>query len=243
MLQLEKEIIDNEYLTLFLAVDGGKYKRHDYDCFSEKYLAYIQDGVDLLGIASKMPNALWKKIVNHSEFQGFEPYSIRTFCIHEYAFAVPSDPILKILKSYSPLIEMGAGSGYWAYLLTKLKCDIIPYDGYPPSKKSPFGKKNEWFTREWMPIKKGFPKLLTSFTNRNLFLCWADYDTPFGYECVKNFKGKYALIITEGEGGCIGDDAFHRYLDKHYEELETHGIHNWYGIHDYLAIYKRKKSK
>jgi hypothetical protein len=34
--------------------------------------------------------------------------------VKQYAWAVPDDKALNILREFSPLVEVGAGKGYWA---------------------------------------------------------------------------------------------------------------------------------
>ena len=52
---------------------------------------------------------------------------------HTVGFAVPSQEALDVVAKCSPLIEVGAGTGYWAALLQKAGADIIAYDAEPPS--------------------------------------------------------------------------------------------------------------
>lgn len=37
----------------------------------------------------------------------------------QYAWAIPTDEVIKIMYHYGPVIEIGAGKGYWGYLLRK----------------------------------------------------------------------------------------------------------------------------
>lgn len=49
-------------------------------------------------------------------------------------FAVPSDDVLQKIAQYSPLVEVGAGTGYWSAALQLLPdVDIVAYDSEPPS--------------------------------------------------------------------------------------------------------------
>ena len=42
---------------------------------------------------------------------------------NHHAWSVPSDAALRILASHAPLLELGAGTGYWASLL-KQRCEM-----------------------------------------------------------------------------------------------------------------------
>ena len=47
------------------------------------------------------------------------------------AFAVPSERALDLLASYAPLVEMGAGTGYWARLLQLRGVQVAAFDSVP----------------------------------------------------------------------------------------------------------------
>ena len=44
----------------------------------------------------------------------------------------PDPSALEVLCSLGPLIEIGAGTGYWAYRLRQLNTDILAFDQRPP---------------------------------------------------------------------------------------------------------------
>ncbi|TDH73203.1 uncharacterized protein CCR75_003075 [Bremia lactucae] len=46
----------------------------------------------------------------------------------KYSWAIPDERALQIIKSFGPIVEMGAGNGYWARLLQLRDVDIIAYD-------------------------------------------------------------------------------------------------------------------
>ena len=45
----------------------------------------------------------------------------------------PKRIALRTILAYSPLVEIGAGTGYWARLLRQLGADIVCYDAVPPA--------------------------------------------------------------------------------------------------------------
>jgi len=55
----------------------------------------------------------------------------RSTLVNKYAWAVPDDRSLEIVAKYSPIVEMGAGTGYWAKLLSDRGVDIVAYDKEP----------------------------------------------------------------------------------------------------------------
>jgi hypothetical protein len=154
-------------------------------------------------------------------------YQMRTKAVKEFAWAIPNNASIEAIVNYSPLIEMGAGTGYWAKLITEAGGDILAYDIDKPLKK-------------YFRIKKGSYEKLKRYPDRNLFLSWPPYEADMAYNCVKNHKGKYLIYIGEERGGCTGNDDFHEYVDENFELAETLPILQWQGLHDYIFIYKNK---
>ena len=105
----------------------------------------------------------------------------------EYAWAVPDNRTLSILKHFSPLIEIGAGKGYFCKLLRERGVDIIAYDREVDSKLS------------WGDVLIGGPKKLLKnlAKGRNLFLCYPDEDNSMACPCLNNFDGEYLIHIGE----------------------------------------------
>ncbi|KAJ0389913.1 hypothetical protein ATCC90586_010335 [Pythium insidiosum] len=46
----------------------------------------------------------------------------------KYAWAIPDERALRIIKHFGPIVEMGAGTGYWGRLLELRGVDIVCYD-------------------------------------------------------------------------------------------------------------------
>jgi len=69
--------------------------------------------------------------------------------IKKYAWAIPDEKALKIVAEFGPIIELGAGLGYWAWLLQQRGVDIIAFDKYT-------SKDNG----AWTDVRKGDPAVL-----------------------------------------------------------------------------------
>lgn len=71
----------------------------------------------------------------------------RNTLIEKYCFSIPFSFVLEEVKKYSPLTELGAGTGYYSYCLRQIGADIDPYDLYSPDFEDPFDfmNKNLWF--------------------------------------------------------------------------------------------------
>jgi hypothetical protein len=157
--------------------------------------------------------------------------------IGKYAFAVPCRAALEEISKYSPLIEIGAGTGYWAYLLKQMGVDILPVDCLE--------EKENWkhifeLDIKYTNIIEGDENTILQYPERNLFLCWPPYNDPMAANCLRNFKGEYVVYVGE-HGGCTGDQLFEDMLEVHYEIITTIDIPKWEGVHDAVFIYRRLK--
>ncbi len=157
--------------------------------------------------------------------------AMRDVLTKEYAWAVPNEKALETLLALSPLVEIGAGGGYWAYELRKLGADIIAYDIDPEPDSNPFIAKN------WTEVLKGGPEKVNGHHDRTLFLCWP-YMDPMAYECLKRYRGACVAYIGESEGGCNASEPFFRRLYNKWSEVETIRIPQYWGLHDYLGIWR-----
>lgn len=161
----------------------------------------------------------------------------QTYC-NEYAWAIPTDKVIDKIAKYSPLVELGAGTGYWAYLLCKAGADVVAYDINPPDKQP----KNPWHDRisqTWYEVLKGKPPKLTRHPDRALLLCWPPYDTPMADQALQYYRGDTVIYIGEGTGGCTATDSFHTTLYNKWKQVDDFNIPQWSGLHDSCTIYRR----
>ena len=161
---------------------------------------------------------------------------------HFYSWAVPNSKALEAIAEYSPIVEIGAGTGYWAKLLQDQGCDVLAFDKAPPHKKSNPYHDCGVITNVWTEIRQGSASVLKrpECKGRALFLCWPPYNTSMASDCLRYFKGDIVIYVGEGGYGCTGDEAFHNKLNKDFEHVKTVGIPQWHGIHDCLTVWKRK---
>lgn len=163
-----------------------------------------------------------------------------------YAWAIPNEPALDALASVAPLVEIGAGCGYWAHLLRQRGVDIIAYDIQPPVDD---GHRNFWCRTHkgtiiglaWTTVLRGGPYVLRKgrHADRTLFLCWPPYHTPMAYVALRRYAGSTLAYIGEDDG-CTGDERFRKLLDTEWHEVHRVRIPQWDGLHDTLTIWKRK---
>jgi len=162
--------------------------------------------------------------------------------IMEYAFSIPCYSILEKIAHYSPILEIGAGSGYWAMCLSELGADVIALDKRPPEEAQPWDWQsgNAWFDDTWYAVDEGDEKSAALFPDRALFMAWPMPFDPMAYNTLHHYKkaGGHTLIYL-GDPKSSGDERFHDELKKH-KLLEEHEVMGWPRMPEVLQVYSLK---
>lgn len=162
--------------------------------------------------------------------------SVRETVVGRYAWAIPNVRAVETLVALGPLVEIGAGTGYWAYLVTQAGGDVVAYDECPPGVRV----KNRWCDAvTWHPVHKGGADSSAAYPDRALFLCWPPYAQPMASSCLEGFTGNTLAYVGEREGGCTGDRSFFDMLRRAWVPIERVALPQWPSIYDELVIYER----
>ena len=165
-------------------------------------------------------------------------FSQRRSFVAAYAWAVPTLAVLKRIAALGPLLEVGAGNGYWASELARLGVDIIATDaradGWQHSPEPHHPVRTMGAVEAVAELGRG----------RALMMVWPSYDESWAHDALvahENAGGHALVYVGEGPGGCTADEAFHKRLETHWD-CEDLDLPQWYGIHDYCSIATRKGS-
>lgn len=177
---------------------------------------------------------------NHFDYERFvHRRHIRDEFIRRFGFAILTGDAINRISGYGPFVEVGCGSGYWAYELRKAGIDIIATD--PATGKYALGKAFAHWETPWLAIERiTGVEAVERYPERSLLTIWPDYDRPWPAETLRAFKGTTVLYGGEGPGGCTADDDFHDVLEERFVEAETIAIPQFDSIHDRLEVWKRK---
>jgi hypothetical protein len=112
-----------------------------------------------------------------------------------FAYVFPHPRLLEVVRRFSPLVELGAGTGYWAYLLTAIGADVIAYDMAPVD--GPRTNRYHREVRPWSLVLGGDAGVLAEHRSRSLFLCWPPRYSSL-WESIQHYSGDHVLCITDG---------------------------------------------
>jgi len=118
-----------------------------------------------------------------------------TTLAQRYSYVFPDERALATIARVGPLVEMGAGTGYWAFRLRALGVDIIAIDQAPPDRERP--NRYHAPTPTWTEVIAGDATQLSGHADRTLFLCWPPLYSSLG-ESLEYYGGDTIALIGDG---------------------------------------------
>lgn len=228
-------------LPVALALSCGEHKHVESDNpMNNPYWDEIKDRLDEV-----IDGLGWSIRTDKHIMDGL--YFRRKDLCRKYAWAIPDPVTIAFVAEHlqEQAVEMGAGTGYFAWLLSQLGIDIIAYDSTPPDictnnhyhspRKDSHSKLLNQTREVYAPVLQGEPPILAQHADRTR----PPYGESMAAECLEHYQGKRLVFIGEGEGGCTGDDVFFERLDKEWTPLDEHKPVQWDGLHDYVCVYQR----
>lgn len=112
-----------------------------------------------------------------------------------YAYVFPGNSALAMLAGLGPLVEMGAGTGYWAHRLRSIGVDIVAFDQAPLDGE----RANRYHSHgpPWTSVEQGDQTVLPRYADRGLFLGWPPLFSSLG-ECLTYYRGDTVAYIGDG---------------------------------------------
>ena len=182
-----------------------------------------------------MQNPYLQEFVKVSSRHSYLSSSVRTELVTKYSWAIPNQEAIDEIVKYSPIVEGGAGTGYWASLISQAGGDIVCYDIAPPGETHNIYQHKNQYHRVYL----GDSEMMKNHQDRTLMLCWAPYNTDMGYDHILSHQGKHLILIGEGKHGCTGNEKMFDYIDKHYHLIKNISIPQWDAMYDSLFIFSK----
>jgi len=153
--------------------------------------------------------------------------------VEEYAWAIPNVAAIETLCYHEPVLEVGAGTGYWAWCVEQLDGESVATEPEPPT-VDPYTDLIAYDALAAIETVREYePEEYT------LYCCWPDHQAEWPADALDEYEGATFIYVGEGRGGCTGDERFHRKLHDEWTLDETVAIPTYLGIHDRLEVWHR----
>jgi hypothetical protein len=166
-----------------------------------------------------------------------------------YAYAIPSPETIEWMSHFCggrPIVELGAGRGYWAGQLARAGLAIDAYELEPPdtidnvSFPRVKGQVDAWYS------VNGIAELrIDDWSDSVLFLCWPPgWGNTMASEALAAFEsagGHRLVYIGEPKGGKTGDNAFFDALSARWtlESTDSRFV-SWWNLADVAQWWVRR---
>lgn len=157
-----------------------------------------------------------------------------------YAWGIPTPADLRWIVQHlagRSVVEIGAGTGYWAWQLSQLDVDVLAFDIRTGKDDNPWCRPIQYH-----PVHRGGPEKAGEHPTRALLLCWPPHHNPMAADALRAYGGDLVVYVGDSRDGCCADDEFFMLLDKDWDEIGMSPHHVTYGdIQCYLMAYRRKE--
>ena len=231
-------------LERYHAAVAAAARRRSLEAGENPYL----DVLDLLAAPVPEPDDAFEAVVSanqpatwgvpHGVVQLLDLAERRRELVQLFAWAVPTEEALGALARYAPLVECGAGMGYWAALLRARGIDVVATDAAPPgSAANEFHRRGR---RPWTEVARATGvDTARRHPDRALVLCWPPYDDDAAsYDTLRAYRGDVVIHVGE-HGGASGSVRFHRELALNWTLAEQVDLPHWPRLEDRVHVYTR----
>lgn len=170
----------------------------------------------------------------------------RVWPCHVYAFAAPTDAAVATLAEASDRwVEVGAGTGYWAYLMRAAGMDVVAVDADPPGTSR--GNEYHGDAAGWTEVTEGgaeTPRRLRDEEGvpRALFLCYPPPGESMASEAIRSLLdagGRTVAVVGEWDGN-TADETFAGTLARSFRLRRRRRLPQWGDTAHELTVWTRR---
>lgn len=157
-----------------------------------------------------------------------------------FSWAAPTEAALALSGRHGPILEVGAGTGYWAALLRDRGVDIHPTDAEPPGAG---GNRYHTAEKTWLDVERADAvTAVRARPHHTLLMCWPPPDDDSaGYAALRAYTGDTVLYAGGGADGPTGTARLHRELELNWSVTDELALPSWPGIPDRFTVWRRSR--
>lgn len=156
--------------------------------------------------------------------------------ISGFGFSIPCAEAIEALSAFTPILEVGAGTGFWSAILAARGVDVVATDKH--AGQSSYGYE----IGAQFPINRlGAAAAIRAYPARTVFCSWPCYRVPWFARALALVRpGVAVAVVHEGRGGCVGTEGLFARLEAGFDEVEQIALPNFPGIRDRLTVWRRR---
>lgn len=148
--------------------------------------------------------------------------------VQEFAWGIPNQDAIRTIAAHGPILEVGAGAGYWAWLLRQADVDVIATDKDAPAEEP------------WTPVWAASAQdVVTDYPDRTLLMVWPTSTSNWPTAALGAYQGETLIYVGEGRNGCTAGEPFHRMLYDDWQLEKAVDIPTYFGFRDRLEVWRR----
>ena len=152
----------------------------------------------------------------------------------KFGSAVLNRATVEFILPRGPLVEVGAGLGYWARELRDAGMEIAATD---PDTGTGWPGAETWTKVEKLTAQEA----LARYPERNMLLVWPDRQGEWPAQALREFRGELILHVGEPPGGCTGTPEMYQEMERNYETVSERPVPRFAGANDRLTVLRRKR--
>jgi hypothetical protein len=174
----------------------------------------------------------------------WHPIGARRSMVTHYAFTI-TDPVSVAFVAANAVytgfnvVEVGAGTGYWAWQLAQRGVNVLAYDANPPGSGRGFGWRQASTTIHH-PVVEGDARAVAAHPDRTLLLSWPPRERTMGYDALTAYTGDRLIYIGLPAGGHCADDQFFHALLSDWRLVAAHEPVTWDDVYDEITVWERR---
>lgn len=151
--------------------------------------------------------------------------------IAKFGFAIPCREAVEAVVAGGPVVEIGAGTGYWAALIAQQGGDVVATDSCQQTWGS--WKHGQYFAVERLAGKTAVRR----YRDRNVFCSWPSLQQTWFRQALKAMRVGRTLFYVEESA--TADESARAYLEDFFVEEAHINIPCFSGLHDVLVVYRK----
>jgi len=161
------------------------------------------------------------------QFKGQQWFGKRKDLVEEYSWAIPNEEVLLYVSEFDDIVEVGAGSGYWAKCIEEAGGSVQAFDIDPPEET-------------WKAVSDADVIDIRHYMRDGvLLLVWPPANDMMAAHALTDCPN-HVLYVGEPRGGCTANDVFFNHLDDEYGLVAKIDLPSYAGVNDDFYHYVRK---